>query len=317
MHFGENQLSRNLIGLSPLAAPHPLNFHIKWVRASTRSHPRFTLDTARSSRFGHRTRDWNALFGLALATPPPHGLGSPHATDSQAHFSIGTPSPHKKALTVRGRTVSGTVSLPSRGAFHLSLTVLIHYRSHRHIQAYPTVGADSHGIPRVPRYSGNDTGRRRAYAYGAITLYGQASNPVPLARRFVTAPGGCGPRTIVPTTPAPQPPQGVTRHRFSLLRFRSPLLTEYLFLRVLRCFTSPRTSPPERMGDSQRLPGYPIRKSWDQSPVGGSPRPIAAPHVLHQTDAPRHPPLRPSTGNTTPADHSEQNPGQQINTKMT
>jgi hypothetical protein len=156
MHFGENQLSRNLIGLSPLAAPHPLNFHIKWVRASTRSHPRFTLDTARSSRFGHRTRDSNALFRLALATPPPHGLGSPHATDSQAHFSIGTPSPHKKALTVRRRTVSGTISLPSRGAFHHSLTVLIHYRSHGHIQAYPTVGADSHGIPRVPHYSGDN-----------------------------------------------------------------------------------------------------------------------------------------------------------------
>src|SRR5699024_12416796 len=28
---------------------------------------------------------------------------------------------------------------------------------------------------------------------------------------------------------------------FSLLRFRSPLLTEYLSLRVLRCFTSPRS----------------------------------------------------------------------------
>ena len=26
MHFGENQLSRNLIGLSPLAAAHPLDF---------------------------------------------------------------------------------------------------------------------------------------------------------------------------------------------------------------------------------------------------------------------------------------------------
>src|SRR5699024_6877343 len=29
--------------------------------------------------------------------------------------------------------------------------------------------------------------------------------------------------------------------RFSLLRVRSPLLTEYLFLWVLRCFTSPRS----------------------------------------------------------------------------
>ena len=35
------------------------------------------------------------------------------------------------ALTGCKRTVSGSLSLPSRGAFHLSLTVLVHYRSLR------------------------------------------------------------------------------------------------------------------------------------------------------------------------------------------
>ena len=34
------------------------------------------------------------------------------------------------ALTVCKHTVSGSISFPSRGAFHLSLTVLVHYRSH-------------------------------------------------------------------------------------------------------------------------------------------------------------------------------------------
>ncbi len=34
-----------------------------------------------------------------------------------------------RAVTACKRTVSGTISLPSRGAFHLSLTVLVHYRS--------------------------------------------------------------------------------------------------------------------------------------------------------------------------------------------
>lgn len=43
MHFGENQLSRSLIGLSPLPTAHPLSLQPKWVRASTRSYPRFTL----------------------------------------------------------------------------------------------------------------------------------------------------------------------------------------------------------------------------------------------------------------------------------
>ena len=48
-----------------------------------------------------------------------------------------------------------------------------------------------------------------------------------------------------PTTPDLQPLPGITQTRFSHLRFRSPLLTEslicFLFLRVLRCFTSPRS----------------------------------------------------------------------------
>src|SRR5918997_4662219 len=92
MHFGENQLSRSLIGLSPLSTGHPLHFQLKWVRSSTPSYRRFNLPMDRSLRFGSRTRDSNALFGLAFATASPHGLTSPRTTNSQAHSSKGTPS---------------------------------------------------------------------------------------------------------------------------------------------------------------------------------------------------------------------------------
>ena len=44
-----------------------------------------------------------------------------------------------------------------------------------------------------------------------------------------------------PTTPRTQRLPALTRVRFGLIRFRSPLLTEYLFLPVLRCFTSRRS----------------------------------------------------------------------------
>ena len=89
-----------------------------------------------------------------------------------------------------------------------------------------------------------------------------------------------------PTTPRTSP-------RFGLFRFRSPLLTEsilFLFLRLLRCFTSPGiaylflTSPPATswlQGASEKNdgvltpPGYPIRKSPDQSV-------LAAPRSLSQ-----------------------------------
>ena len=54
--------------------------------------------------------------------------------NSLAHSSKGTPSRLTRkrandALTLCKPTVSGSISLPSRGAFHLSLTVLVHYRS--------------------------------------------------------------------------------------------------------------------------------------------------------------------------------------------
>ena len=75
--------------------------------------------------------DGNALFGLAFATAPPHGLTSQHNANSQAHSSKGTPSPQhptrgSRAPTDCRHTVSGTISLPARGTFHLSFTVLVY-----------------------------------------------------------------------------------------------------------------------------------------------------------------------------------------------
>src|ERR671927_422373 len=54
--------------------------------------------------------------------------------NSPAHSSKGTPSrppdgSDDDALTACKPTVSGSISLPSRGTFHPSLTVLVHYRS--------------------------------------------------------------------------------------------------------------------------------------------------------------------------------------------
>ena len=52
--------------------------------------------------------------------------------NSPAHSSIGTPSPFlRRTPTACRHAVSGSLSFPSRGAFHLSLTVLVHYRSPR------------------------------------------------------------------------------------------------------------------------------------------------------------------------------------------
>ena len=96
MHFGENQLSRSLIGLSPLPTAHPLSFQPKWVRASTRSYPRFTLAMGRSLRFGSGPRDSTPSSDSLSLRLPHNRLTSPRSSNSQAHSSKGTPSPIQK-----------------------------------------------------------------------------------------------------------------------------------------------------------------------------------------------------------------------------
>ena len=92
---------------------------------------------------------------------------------------------------------------------------------------------------------GEPIGRPCPYGYGAITLCGPVFNPVRLEHGFVTPARRVGAKTGLPTTPQAQPPTGITRPWFGLIRFRSPLLTEYPFLQVLRCFTSLRTPRPK------------------------------------------------------------------------
>src|SRR5215212_1069124 len=101
MHFGENQLSRSLIGLSPLPTTHPPGFQPWWVRTSTTSYSRFTLAMGRSLRFGSTPRDY-ALTHSAHAQRPirtrfrygyPTRVNLATKHNSQAHSSKGTPSP--------------------------------------------------------------------------------------------------------------------------------------------------------------------------------------------------------------------------------
>ena len=135
MHFGENQLSPGSIGISPLPTAHPVALHRQMVRTSIRPAADFTLAMDSSPGFGSDPGDLpcgNALFRLAFASAPQVALLN-HATEiySPAHSSIGTPSPPPKAgaPTVCRHAVSGSFNSPPGVLFHLSLTVLLHYRS--------------------------------------------------------------------------------------------------------------------------------------------------------------------------------------------
>ena len=102
-----------------------------------------------------------------------------------------------------------------------------------------------------------------------------------------------------PTTPIWQRHQALPPDRFGLFPFRSPLLRESQLLSLPRgtqMFQFPRF-PPLALFDSDqghaplRARGFPIRTSTDRSLIGSSPWLIAAFHVLHRHQAPRHPPL--------------------------
>ncbi len=88
----------------------------------------------------------------------------------------------------------------------------------------------STGISRVPAYSGGVSLIFR-FAYGALTRCGPT---------FQTVPPASDSLLDAPITPA----RALRHRRFGLLPVRSPLLgnrSYFLFLRVLRCFSSPRS----------------------------------------------------------------------------
>ena len=92
------------------------------------------------------------------------------------------------------------------------------------------VPASSHKVSRVSWYSGSRcTGS--AFTYGAFTLFGRPSQGSSAVLRFACA-------VLNPGAHAP---------RFGPFPFRSPLLWKsnsfFLFLRLLRCFSSPGSLP--------------------------------------------------------------------------
>src|SRR6202789_3506260 len=200
MDFGENQLSLSLIGLSPLPTGHPPGFQPWWVRSSTRSYPRFNLPMRRSPRFGSTARDSDALFRLAFATATPHGLTSPRTVTRRLILQKARCHPERLQRLV-GTRFQALFHDPSPGCFS----------SFPHGTSSLSVTREYLGLPRGrgrftrdftgPVLLGNTPKRRRSFAYGTVTRYGQPFQTVPLPRRFVTPCQGSGPSQAVPQPP--------------------------------------------------------------------------------------------------------------------
>ena len=123
---------RGLIGLSLLTTTHPVNFS-----TFTRFGPPLRVTGGSAwpwldhPGFGYTPCNLTHYSVLAFASAPPHGLTSLHRSNSQAHYAKGTRSSRLRRTPTLCRLMNFRVLLtPLTGVlFHLSLAVLVHYRS--------------------------------------------------------------------------------------------------------------------------------------------------------------------------------------------
>ena len=163
-----------------------------------------------------RFRSGSGYYSLNLATE----------INSQAHSPKGTPSgliegadlrQHSDLSIALRQIICSRFQVlfhsPYRGTFHLSLTVLLRYRS----SSVFSLGKWSSRIPtklaclavlRVPERSW------KVFAYGTVTLFGRLFHTFLLTIQFVTS---------IDQALQPRPRK---RSRFGLFPFRSPLLRE-------------------------------------------------------------------------------------------
>ncbi len=194
------------------------------------------------------------------------------------------PKPEHSPPTACKHAVSGTISLPSQGCFSPfphgtgSLSVANEYLA---LEGGPPSFPQGFTCPVVLRIP---LRVRSVFGYVAITLCGPAFQPVHLTVGLVTL-------LMRSCNPAPQ------AGRFGLFRFRSPLLSESRLISF-----PPGTEMVHfpglaraRLWIQRAVPdvqsgGFPHSEIPGSKPACGSPRLIAACHVLLRLLAPRHPP---------------------------
>ena len=178
--------------------------------------------------------------------------------------------------------VSGSVSLPSRGSFHLSLTVLVRYRSVASVQPWRVGPPDSDGVSRVPPYLGYLLGQRGLRARGCHPL--RRDFPDARARALRLLCRSRNPRGLAPGF----------GHWSAFARRYLRNRYFFLFLRLLRCFTSPGLAPAalfgSRGGGILEDAGLPHSETPGSKTACVSPGLIAACRVLLRLPPPRHPP---------------------------
>ena len=129
MHFGEYELSPSLISLSPLPSAHPEAFQRLLVRPSRWCYPSFSLAKGRSLGFASTTSDYTPCSdSLSLRLQASRPLTLPEKVTRR--FIMQKARRHSYELRpLVGARFQELFHSSVRSAFHLSFTVLVHYRS--------------------------------------------------------------------------------------------------------------------------------------------------------------------------------------------
>ena len=167
-----------------------------------------------------------ALFRLAFAPAPHFLLNLAGARNSLAHSSIGTPSLALRLL----------VDIRFQVLFHSAPAVLFTFPSRYSFTIAHLVIFSLDGWSRllptrflVSCRTQDPTSLRSAFVYGTLTLFGMPSHAFPLASLL-----------LLSWSFNPDPSIGLGSSPFA--RRYSGNHCCFLFLRVLRCFSSPRSS---------------------------------------------------------------------------
>ena len=207
-------------------------------------------------------------------------LTSPYRSKSQTHYAKGMQSHHKGAPTLCRHMISGTFHSPHGVLFHLSLTVLC-------AVGFWLVFSLGEWSPRIqtefhvfrPTW---DTRRSDlVFAYRSFTFFGWAFQLILL--------------TFTVSHSSPATPEckhsGLGSSAFARHYLRN--LFWFLFLWVLRCFTSPGIASVTYVFSYRwyRITGtgFPHSDTPGSKRYCRSPRFIAAWRVLHRLSEPRHP----------------------------
>ena len=130
MHFGEYELSPSLIGLSLLPTVHREAFQRLFVRSSIPCYRDFNLTMGRSLGFASATTNSTPAYdSLSLRLRGSCPLTS--LVTATRRFIMQKARRHitRMLRPLVGVRFQGLFHSSFRGSFHLSLTVLVHYRS--------------------------------------------------------------------------------------------------------------------------------------------------------------------------------------------